>query len=287
MIPWEVSSGSMTLKASIRLRAEAGVSADTALVHIDAGVKAGVYLNIIELVVDLENDPKDQECTLEVSESWNVNAGVYAGLDLIPGSVTVGVAPDASTTFVEGTIGTQCLEPVSQTPVTTTTSATTRPRTSVVSPADASTTSTTSESEDCDGEHSTGSNEMSYTIPTSTTPQTLTNNDATMTEPAVQTTTVRSTNVYTTTRCASSAASCCEDEVETVVVHKIVDFYTTVCPISDDGTKLDATKVVEVVTVTEHVIVTAYATSTSAAYNDPPPKRSKMITVVKRIASQA
>ncbi|KAH6894704.1 hypothetical protein B0T10DRAFT_456930 [Thelonectria olida] len=271
MIPWEVSSGSTTLKASIRLRAEAGVSADTPFIDIDAGVKAGVYLNIIELVVDLENNPQDQECTLEVSESWNVNAGVYAGVDLSPGSATVGVAPDTSTTFIEGAIGTQCLEKVSQTSVAvaTTTSAKTHHRTSVSSTSNASATSTTSESEDCADANSTGNNEMSYTVPASTTLQTLTGNDATVTEPAAQTTTIRSTNVYTDTRCANSVASCGQDAAETVVVVEIVDYYTTVCPVADETSARNAA---ETVTVTEHVIATAY---------DPPSKRFKMVTVVK------
>ncbi|RMJ15633.1 hypothetical protein CDV36_004673 [Fusarium kuroshium] len=105
-LEWDLASGSSTLKVSLRLRTELG--AGSKLVDLRAAV--GVFMNLVELVVNFERDDNDAVCVLEATESFNINAGVYADINIDIGQVTLGPNPTASTTLFAGPTAAQCLE---------------------------------------------------------------------------------------------------------------------------------------------------------------------------------
>ncbi|KAM0431420.1 hypothetical protein ACHAPT_005397 [Fusarium lateritium] len=106
-LEWDLASGSSTLKVSLRLRTQIGV--DIKVIDLPSAA-VGVYLNLIELVVDFERDDSNAVCVLEATETFNINAGVYANVDVDIGQVTLGVNPTVSTTLFAGPTAAQCLE---------------------------------------------------------------------------------------------------------------------------------------------------------------------------------
>lgn len=72
-------------------------------------------MNLIELVVDFERDDNNAVCVLEATESFNINAGVYADINLDIGQATLGPNPTAVTTLFTGPTAAQCLEPAAVT----------------------------------------------------------------------------------------------------------------------------------------------------------------------------
>ncbi|KAH7150206.1 hypothetical protein B0J13DRAFT_661054 [Dactylonectria estremocensis] len=113
LLTWDVTHGSTTLKISLRLRTELGVRTQILGLGTDAAV--GVYLNLIEFVVTFDDDDSDETCALEATESWNVNAGAYAELDVDLDNINLDAAPTKSTTFYTGPTYTQCLEDITKT----------------------------------------------------------------------------------------------------------------------------------------------------------------------------
>ncbi|KAJ4328065.1 hypothetical protein N0V84_001433 [Fusarium piperis] len=111
-LEWDLASGSSTLKVSLRLRTELG--AGIKLLDLPRAA-VGVFMNLVELVVDFERDDNDAVCVLEAAESFNINAGVYADINLDIGEVTLGVNPTASTTLFAGPTAAQCLESATMT----------------------------------------------------------------------------------------------------------------------------------------------------------------------------
>ncbi|KAJ4186769.1 hypothetical protein NW755_007501 [Fusarium falciforme] len=105
-LEWDLATGSSTLKVSLRLRTELG--AGSKLVDLRAAV--GVFMNLVELVVDFERDDNNAVCVLEATESFNINAGVYADINLDIGQATLGPNPTAVTTLFTGPTAAQCLE---------------------------------------------------------------------------------------------------------------------------------------------------------------------------------
>lgn len=113
MLAWDVVRGSTTLKVSLRLRTELGVN--TKLVGFGSSAVVGVYLNLFETVITLEDDDNNETCALEATESWNINAGAYVEVDVDLENFTLDVAPTKSTTIYTGPTFTQCLEDVTST----------------------------------------------------------------------------------------------------------------------------------------------------------------------------
>ncbi|KAH7134030.1 hypothetical protein EDB81DRAFT_949420 [Dactylonectria macrodidyma] len=117
LVTWDVTHGSTTVKISLRLRTELGVRTKILGLGTDAAV--GVYLNLVEFVVTFDDDDSDETCALEATESWNVNAGAYAELDVDLDNINLDVAPTKSTTFFTGPTYTQCLEDIATTETST------------------------------------------------------------------------------------------------------------------------------------------------------------------------
>ncbi|KAH7012924.1 hypothetical protein EDB80DRAFT_834582, partial [Ilyonectria destructans] len=113
VLAWDVVRGSTTLKVSLRLRTELGVN--TKLVGFGSSAVVGVYLNLFETVITLEDDDNNETCALEATESWNINAGAYVEVDVDLENFTLDVAPTKSTTIYTGPTLTQCLEDVTST----------------------------------------------------------------------------------------------------------------------------------------------------------------------------
>ncbi|KAH8665581.1 hypothetical protein BGZ61DRAFT_538546 [Ilyonectria robusta] len=113
MLAWDVVRGSTTLKVSLRLRSELGVN--TKLVGIGSSAVVGVYLNLFETVITLEDDDNNETCALEATESWNINAGAYVEADVDLDNFTLDIAPTKSTTIFTGPTFTQCLEEITST----------------------------------------------------------------------------------------------------------------------------------------------------------------------------
>lgn len=72
-------------------------------------------MNLVEGVVNFERNDNNTVCVLEATESFNINAGVYADLKVDVGRVTLGVGPAASITLFAGPTAAQCLEPATMT----------------------------------------------------------------------------------------------------------------------------------------------------------------------------
>lgn len=104
-IPWKATSGNATLKADLRLRVQAGVDLGF---PIDLTALVGADANLIEAVVGVQSNPS-APCTLEVTESFNVNAGAYVELDVELGPGDDSLGPTATTTFFNGPTLSQCL----------------------------------------------------------------------------------------------------------------------------------------------------------------------------------
>jgi hypothetical protein len=77
---------------------------------VDLRAAVGVFMNLVELVVDFERDDNNAVCVLEATESFNINAGVYADINLDIGQATLGPNPTAVTTLFTGPTAAQCLE---------------------------------------------------------------------------------------------------------------------------------------------------------------------------------
>ncbi|KAM5354788.1 hypothetical protein ACJ41O_001434 [Fusarium nematophilum] len=144
LLPWDVTRGSGTLKVSLRLRTELGLNSK--VVDLPANTAVGLYLNLVEYVVVFDNEEDDPACPLEATESWNINAGAYAEVNVDLDAITLGIEPTKSTTFFTVPASTLCLEYAS------------------VTGGDAATTTSALVTDDCDN---------GYDEPTAPTPTTL------------------------------------------------------------------------------------------------------------------
>ncbi|CAM1504794.1 Fc.00g023850.m01.CDS01 [Cosmosporella sp. VM-42] len=220
-IPWKVNSGSATVKTDLRLRVQAGV--DLKLVDVTAAV--GVYANLIEIVADIARDPS-ASCPLEVTESWNVNAGAYVDLDVNVGFDDDSLGPTTSKIFFTGPTFSQCLD---------SSDATTLPELDP-STVEVSTTCTlydgTATSVGADDDRlvttsSTGSETTQVnTLATSTRPNISCSNSTTTVPPSQYTSTVFTTIVDTVTTYFTPEEEHSPSSVPVVVITKTV--YTTV-----------------------------------------------------------
>jgi hypothetical protein len=75
---------------------------------LGGGVGVGIYVNVIELVANLL---PTTNCTLESTESFNINAGAFFQANVALGPEKFNFAPTASTTFFQGPAFTQCIIP--------------------------------------------------------------------------------------------------------------------------------------------------------------------------------
>ena len=103
-LPITVSSGTATFKCDLRLRSQAGIEGDIAI--IGAGLVAGVYINIIELVTIIETSEK---CGLQCREFLDLNVGAFARAAIEIDYKTFGYAPTVSTTLFSLPTATQCI----------------------------------------------------------------------------------------------------------------------------------------------------------------------------------
>ncbi|EPE10177.1 hypothetical protein F503_05272 [Ophiostoma piceae UAMH 11346] len=103
-LPVTVSSGTATFKCDLRLRTQAGIEGDIAI--IGAGLVAGVYINIIELVTIIETSEK---CGLQCREFIDLNVGAFARAAIEIDYKTFGFAPTISTTLFSLPTATQCI----------------------------------------------------------------------------------------------------------------------------------------------------------------------------------
>lgn len=112
-IPWEVKHGAAKITVSLRLITELGFEVDVG--PFGVGVVLGAFINLFESETQVEFDPNDAACELEVSESWNINAGVY-----VEGkAIVVMTSEEEVTTLYTGSTISTCLDSLFEAATTT------------------------------------------------------------------------------------------------------------------------------------------------------------------------
>ncbi|KAF7548852.1 hypothetical protein G7Z17_g6785 [Cylindrodendrum hubeiense] len=266
-IPWTLQSGSATITAALRLRAELGAKIEIDIIDLGAEIEVGVYLNIPEIILQFD---ATETCGLETTEWLDINAGVYAQAGILSDGTLLGEAPVASSTFYSLALGTQCWQSISTTALVETTSAieviaeTSVIPTFMVSGADPITSTITpivmvSGADPITREATstitpivmvTGAppidastiDAVTTSVQQSTTsyskirkPSTLSvkYGNSTTDLSGMHTSTVYSTKIYTVTSCAASVINCPASWRQEIVVTKEVEVYTTVCPVTE------------------------------------------------------
>ncbi|KAI0175114.1 hypothetical protein BJ166DRAFT_163597 [Pestalotiopsis sp. NC0098] len=214
-LPIEVRIGCARLQADLRIRIQAGISAEVDIndliplgidiPEIGAGVELGVYANLAEYVGFFCDTPS---CPLS-QESWGLNVGVIADVDVEVGDLLdIDVAPTVSVALLTLPTATHCVQSGGSTLSTL--------------PGHPGHEATTSA-----GSYPTGS----ASAVTSSENSAVTGSAGVSSLPSgYVTSTVQSTATYTFTQCAASVPNCPASYQTGQTVTKTVDVYTTVCP---------------------------------------------------------
>ncbi|KAK3938511.1 hypothetical protein QBC46DRAFT_390074 [Diplogelasinospora grovesii] len=243
-LPITVKSGKATFKADLRLRVQCGAEAD--VLGIGAGAELGIYANLIEFVAVLE---ETADCALQSMESWDLNVGAYAHLDVVIDYKTLGAIPTVSTTLLTAPTLTQCWIEGGSGGYGATITATTAPvGVSTGSPSESGSGGVGGPNVGGSGSATLSTIVMSSPVITTAPSATISasgtgsgypygNSSASASGSGsgsggdeIVTSTVYTTTVYTITSCAASVPNCPASMQSQIVVTRTVDLYTTVCP---------------------------------------------------------